>query len=70
MWKKMLKIVKADRERNAEEAEKTRSPGTSRSDNVNEGDESDDEDAPMKPKLDPMYYWECKHDASIVCYSD
>jgi hypothetical protein len=41
---------------NAEEAEKTRSPGTSRSDNVNEGDESDDEDAPMKPKLDPMYY--------------
>ena len=56
MWKKMLKIVKADRERNAEEAEKTRSPGTSRSDNVNEGDESDDEDAPMKPKLDPMYY--------------
>jgi hypothetical protein len=56
MWKKMLKIVKADRERNAEEAEKTRSLGASSSDNVNVGDESDDDEAPGKPKLDPMYY--------------
>jgi hypothetical protein len=56
MWKKMMKYVKADRERNAEEAEKTRSPGASSSDNVNVGDESDDDEAPKKPKLDPMYY--------------
>jgi hypothetical protein len=56
MWKKMLTIVKADRERNAEEAEKTRSSGASSSDNVNMGDESNDDEAPGKPKLDPMYY--------------
>ena len=56
MWKKMLTIVKADRDRNAEEAEKTRSSGASSSDNVNMGDESNDDEAPGKPKLDPMYY--------------
>ena len=56
MWKKMLKIVKADRERNAEEAEKTRSPGASSSDNVYVDDDSDDDESPKKPKIDPMYY--------------
>jgi hypothetical protein len=57
MWKKMMKYVKADRERNAEIAEKTRSPGASSSDNVYVDDDSDDDDeAPKKPKIDPMYY--------------
>ena len=54
----MLKYVKADRERNAEEAEKTRSPGASSSDNVNVGDESEDE-AHKKPRIDPMFYEVC-----------
>jgi hypothetical protein len=52
-----MKYVKADRERNAEIAEKTRSPGASSSDNVYVDDDSDDDDeAPKKPKIDPMYY--------------
>jgi hypothetical protein len=55
MWKKMLKIVKSDRDRNGEQAELTRRAGASSSDDVNVGDESEDE-APNKPRIDPMFY--------------
>ncbi len=55
MWKKLLHIVKSDREKNGEQAELTRRAGASSSDDVDVGDESYDE-APKKPKLDPMFY--------------
>jgi hypothetical protein len=55
MWKKLLHIVKSDREKNGEQAELTRWAGASSSDDVDVGDESNDE-APKKPKLDPMFY--------------
>ncbi len=57
MWKKLLHIVKSDRERNGEQAELTRR-GASSSDDVNVGDKSEDE-APKKPRIDPMFYKVC-----------
>ena len=56
LWEKMCARVKADREQNAEAAERTRKGGASTmNDNVNEDDDSDDE-TPKKPRIALEYY--------------
>ncbi len=54
MWQKLCDIVHSDRERNAVQAELTRSGAASVS-NDNVGDESEDESS-EKPRINPKYY--------------
>jgi hypothetical protein len=57
MWKKLLHRVKSDREKNGEQAELKRRACAPSSYDVNVGDDSDDDDeAPKKPRIDPMFY--------------
>ena len=57
MWRKLLLRVKSDREKNGEQAELKRRACAPSSYDVNVGDDSDDDDeAPKKPRIDPMFY--------------
>ena len=57
MWKKLLHRIKSDREKNGEQAELKRRACAPSSYDVNVGDDSDDDDeAPKKPRIDPMFY--------------
>lgn len=56
MWRKLLLRVKSDREKNGEQAELKRRACEPSSYDVNVGDDSDDDEAPKKPRIDPMFY--------------
>ena len=56
MWRKLLLRVKSDREKNGEQAELKRRACAPSSYDVNVGDDSDDDEAPKKPRIDPMFY--------------